>query len=58
MIERLRWLAALIHERAAAGDAAFTEHLADGHAELYAGHADMIGESTQLREALRPAALG
>jgi hypothetical protein len=46
MVERLRWLAALIHERAAAGDLAFTAHLADGHAELYSGHAEMI-ESTK-----------
>ncbi|MHB8059634.1 MAG: phosphotransferase [Gaiellaceae bacterium] len=52
MVERLRWLAALIHERAEAGDAAFAEHLADGHAELYAGHAEMIEQSTVLREAL------
>jgi Phosphotransferase enzyme family. len=58
MVERLRWLAALIHERAAAGDGAFAEHLADGHAELYSGHADVVEESTALRDALSPAALG
>jgi hypothetical protein len=52
IIERLRWLAALIRERAAAGDPAFTAHLTDGHAELYAGHADVIEQSTELRDAL------
>jgi hypothetical protein len=50
--ERLRWLAALIRERAAAGDAAFAAHLADGHAELYAGHAEAIEKSKALRDAL------
>ncbi|HEY4975910.1 MAG TPA: phosphotransferase [Gaiellaceae bacterium] len=58
MVERLRWLAALVHARAATGDAAFSAHLADGHAELYAGHADVIEHSTELRSALRPATLG
>ncbi len=52
MVERLRWLAALIRERAAAGEAAFSAHLADGHVELYAAHADMIEQSTELKEAL------
>jgi Phosphotransferase enzyme family len=52
MVERLRWLAALIHERAAAGDQAFAAHLADGHAELYAGHADMIEGAKFLNDLL------
>ncbi|HEY5160670.1 MAG TPA: phosphotransferase [Gaiellaceae bacterium] len=51
MVERLRWLAALIRERAAAGDSAFAAHLTDGHAELYAGHADVIEQSRELKEA-------
>ena len=50
MVERLRWLAALIRERAAAGDPAFAAHLTDGHAELYAGHADVIEQSRELKE--------
>ena len=49
MVERLRWLAALIRERAAAGDPAFAAHLTDGHAELYAGHADVIEQSRELK---------
>ncbi|MGD0167285.1 MAG: phosphotransferase [Gaiellaceae bacterium] len=52
MAARLRWLAALIRDRAAAGDDAFAAHLADGHAELYAGHAEAIEESQVLRDAL------
>jgi len=51
MVNRLRWLATLIRERAAAGDPAFAQHLTDGHAELYAGHADVIEQSKQLRGA-------
>jgi len=51
MVERLRWLTALIRERAAAGDPAFTAHLTDGHAELYAGHADVIEQSKELKGA-------
>jgi hypothetical protein len=51
MVERLRWLAALIRERAAGGDPAFAAHLSDGHVELYAGHADVIEQSRELREA-------
>lgn len=51
MVGRLRWLAALIRERAAAGDPAFTAHLTDGHAELYAGHADVIEQSKELNDA-------
>jgi hypothetical protein len=52
IVERLRWLATLIRERAAAGDPAFAAHLTDGHAELYAGHADVIEQSTELKDAL------
>jgi hypothetical protein len=52
IVERLRWLAALIRDRAAAGDPAFAQHLTDGHAELYAGHADVIEQSKALRDAL------
>jgi len=52
MVDRLRWLAALIRERASAGDAAFAAHLADGHAELFAAHADVIERSAALRGAL------
>ncbi|MGA9760882.1 MAG: phosphotransferase [Gaiellaceae bacterium] len=52
MVARLRWLAALIRERAAAGDPAFSAHLADGHVELYTGHADLIEQSQELRRAL------
>jgi len=52
MVERLRWLVALIRERAAAGDPAFAAHLSDGHTELYAGHADVIEQSKELRDAL------
>lgn len=48
MVERLRWLIALIRERAAAGDPAFLAHLTDGHVELYAGHADLIESSEVL----------
>jgi hypothetical protein len=51
MVERLRWLAAQIRDRAAAGDPAFLAHLTDGHAELYAGHADVIEQSEVLRRA-------
>ncbi|WP_231619160.1 phosphotransferase enzyme family protein [Nonomuraea sp. SBT364] len=35
LVRALRALAGLIRERAAAGDAAFAAHLADGHPELY-----------------------
>jgi Ser/Thr protein kinase RdoA (MazF antagonist) len=49
---RLRWLAALIRERAASGDVAFARHLAAGHAELYAEHAEVIERSAALRDAL------
>jgi hypothetical protein len=49
---RLRWLAGLIRERAAAGDVAFAAHLAEGHAELYAGHAETIEGSALLKNAL------
>ena len=52
MVDRLRWLAALIHERAAAGDSAFAAHLEDGHAELYSAHADLVAISAVLGEAL------
>jgi Ser/Thr protein kinase RdoA (MazF antagonist) len=52
IVERLRWLAALIRERATAGDPAFAQHLTDGHAELYAGHADVIDESPLMRQVL------
>ena len=52
MAERLRWLAALIRERAAAGDAAFAAHLAGGHAELYSSHAEVIESSSLFRRAL------
>ena len=51
MVERLRWLVALIRERGAAGDPAFAAHLSDGHTELYAGHADVIEQSKELRGA-------
>ena len=52
IVERLRWLAALIRDRAAAGDPTFAQHLTDGHAELYAGHADVIEESKELLKTL------
>ena len=52
MANRLHWLAALIRERALAGDAAFAAHLADGHAELYSAHANVIERSALLRNTL------
>ena len=52
IVERLRWLAALIEERAAAGDVAFASHLADGHADLYRRHAAAVEGSPALAPAL------
>jgi hypothetical protein len=52
MANRLRWLAPFIRERAAADDDAFAAPLANGHAEPYAAHADLIERSASLRHLL------
>ncbi|MGI5272087.1 phosphotransferase enzyme family protein [Nonomuraea sp. CA-218870] len=52
--ERLRGLARLIREKAAAGEAAFAAHLAAGHPELYlADAAHVARHAPVLREAVR-----
>lgn len=52
--ERLRDLARLIREKAAAGDAAFAAHLAGGHDELYLADAAHVARyAPALQEAVR-----
>lgn len=52
--ERLTHLATLIRTRAAAGDPVFTQHLADGHADIYdTDHDHITQHAAALRAALR-----
>jgi Ser/Thr protein kinase RdoA (MazF antagonist) len=53
MVERLRWLAALIRDRAAAGDPAFLAHLTDGHADVIEQWKELRGVFSSARRRRR-----